>query len=177
MDAAEQRTERQVLTCAGLDDMDRALATDLEQSVLRLRSERAAIIAERQALEQAMQDLLLMAELVPPEAESETNGSAPAQAKAKPARDAAPDPTTDGDSAGSPADELPRDPKKLVRVIERMKPAAAASVVSKLEPRLAEDVVRGIKPAAAAKLLAALPPERAASLASAMAAPAARGEP
>ncbi|MFH1810643.1 MAG: hypothetical protein ABIJ09_18010 [Pseudomonadota bacterium] len=163
----EDRTESQVLACAGLDDEDRALAMDLAQVIRKLQHERLALETERLSLEQAMQDLILLSdstEPVRPVAGGGTETLAGSSA------------ATTGPQAGSPDDtqaaedqELPRDPRKLVRVVERMKPAAAALVVQRLDQVLAEGVLRGMKPAAAAKLLAALPPDRAARLARAIA--------
>ena len=175
-----------VLTCAGLSPEERSIANDIKGKIQELRSLRAQIVAERLALNTAIDDLTLLSDSLSARAimqeqeqqdlvqasksaasasSSHTKQNPAASAnKNQLASDAKSKSRTDKDEALDPQ----LDPAALVIVIERMKAPKAAAVLAKMNPKLAEDIVRRMKPSKAAKLLSAVDDKQAAIYASAL---------
>ena len=184
LSAASQR----VLSCAGLSPEERAIANEMKVKIQELRSLREQIIAERLALNSAIDELTLLSDSLSARAQqqkphpqskpqaaspgathlgqnnlaADQNPQAPSQSAARP--------QAKGNAQAS-ADTLPAemlDPAALVTVIERMKAPKAAAVLANMDQGLAKKIIRRMKPGKAAKLLSAIDDKQAAIYARAL---------
>lgn len=157
-------SSQRVLTCAGLSPEELAFANNIKAKMQELRSLQAQVAAERLAVNAAIAELTLLSDSLTARVVSKEQKS---EAKPNQAAKAAQDLKKEKEIAAK-AKATHQDPAALVTVIERMKPAKAASVMRELDPDLAKEIVRRMKPAKAAKLLSVVDDNQAAAYASAL---------
>lgn len=181
LSAASER----VLTCAGLSPEERAIANEMKNKIEELRSLREQIVAERLALNSAIDELTLLSDSLSARASKQEQEQIAKTASAVSAsvqhqiqnpqnKSSVKNPSSKAEGKGTGQDRQKQtaiqdmDPAALVTVIERMKAPKAAAVLAKMRPDLAKDIVRRMKPGKAAKLLSAVDDKQAAIYASAL---------